>query len=114
MLQTLRETNPLTTLMHEMNEILPLYLTSPKFILKVCKDNQSCIAMAENPKFILRTKHITIKYHHFWKHVITQANPDGFIQLKFCFTDNQIAYIFTKSVRDDIIYELRQHMLGGG
>ena len=51
MSQALRETIPLATLMREMNEIFPLYLPQPRFIIKVREDNQSCIAMAENPKF---------------------------------------------------------------
>jgi hypothetical protein len=37
--QALRETIPLATLMHEMNEIFPLYLPSPKLIVKVQEDN---------------------------------------------------------------------------
>ncbi len=108
----LRESIPLATLMREMNEKFPLYFSSPKFITKVLKDNQSFIAMAENPKFTPQTNHIAIKCHHFWKHVITQANPDGLIQLEYCFTNDQIADIFTKPVRDDIFYKLRMHMLG--
>ena len=56
----LREMIPMADLMHEMNECFPIYLPSPKFIIKVLKDNQSCIAMAENPKFNPRTKHIAI------------------------------------------------------
>jgi hypothetical protein len=56
----LREMIPMAALMHEMNECFPIYLPSPKFIIKVLKDNQSCIAMAENPKFNPRTKHIAI------------------------------------------------------
>ncbi len=87
MLQAPRETIPLATLICEMNNFFPLYLPSQKFIIKFCQDSQSCIAMAENPKFTPRTKHITIKYHHFRKHVTTQANPDGFIELKYCSTD---------------------------
>jgi hypothetical protein len=98
MSQALRETIPLATLMREMNEIFPLYSPSPKFIIRVQEDNQSCIAMAENPKFTPRTKHIAFKYRHFWKHVITQANPDGFIQIKYCSTNDQVADIFTKPV----------------
>ena len=105
MLQAPRETIPLATLMREMNEIFLLYLPSPRFIIKVREDNQSCIAMAENPKFTPRTKHIAIKYHHFWKHVITQTKPDGFISLEYCSTHNQIADIFTKPVRDDIFFK---------
>jgi hypothetical protein len=112
MSQALRETIPLATLMQEMNENFPLNLPSPKFIIKVREDNQSCIAMAKNPKFTPRTKHIAIKYHHFWNHVITQANPDGFILLEYCSPHDQVADIFTKPVRDDIFFKLRKHMLG--
>ncbi len=67
--QALRETIPMTNLMREMNVIFPLHFPKPKFVLNVREDNQSCIAMTNNPKFTPRTKHITIKYHHFRKHV---------------------------------------------
>ena len=110
--QALRETIPLATLMREVNEIFPLYLPRPRFIIKVWEDNQSCIAMAENPKFTPRTKHIAIKYHHFRKHVITQANSEGFILLEYCSTHDQIADIFTKPVRDDIFFKLRKSFMG--
>ncbi len=112
--QALRETIPVTNLMREMNVIFPLYLPQPKFVLKVKEDNQSCIAMTNNPKFTPRTKHIAniaIKYHHFWKHVKTHSNPDGFIEIEYCQTDEQMANIFTKPVRDDIFFKLRLTML---
>jgi KUP system potassium uptake protein len=84
------------------------------FVIKVREDNQSCIgtAMAQNPKFSPRTKHIAIKYHHFPKHVITQSNPIGFLDIDYCSTNDQIADIFTKPVRDDIFMRLRQMLLG--
>jgi hypothetical protein len=63
--QALRETIPVMNLMKEINVVFPLYLPQPKFVIKVREDNQSCIAMASNPKFSPRTKHIAIKYHHF-------------------------------------------------
>jgi hypothetical protein len=112
MSQALRETIPLVTLMREMNEIFPLYLPQPRFIIKVREDNQSCVAMAENPKFTPRTKHIAIKYHHFWKHVITQANPEVFISLEYCSTHDQIADIFNEPVWDDIFFMLRKGLMG--
>ncbi len=67
LLQALQETLSTSNLMKEINVIFPLYLPSPRFIIKVREDNQSCIAMASNPKFSLRTRHIAIKYHHFQK-----------------------------------------------
>ena len=95
-----------------MNEVFPLYLPQPRFIIKVREDNQSCIAMAENPKLTPRTKHIAINYQHFRKHVITQANTDGFISLKYCSTHEQIADLFTKPVWDDIFFKLRKGLMG--
>ena len=100
--QALREALPMTSLMKEINVIFPLYLTSPRFDIKVREDNQSCIMMAQNPRFSPRTKHIAIKYHHFCKHVITQSHPNGFLDIDYCSTDDQIADIFTKPVCDDI------------
>ena len=90
----------------------PLYLPQPRFIIKVREDNQSCLAMAENPKFTPRTKHIAIKYHHFRKHVITQTNPDGFISLEYCSMHDQIADIFTKPVLNDHFFKLRKGLMG--
>jgi hypothetical protein len=100
--QALREMLPMTNLMKEINVIVSLHLPSPKFVIKVQEDNQSCIAVAINPKFSPRTKHIAIKYHHFCKHVITQSNPNGFIQIDYCSTDDQVVDSFTKPVHDDI------------
>ncbi len=91
--------------------IFPLYLPKPKFVIKVWEDNQSCIAMANNPKFSPWRKHIALKYNTFWKHVITQLNPDGFIVIDYCSTDDQIADIFTKPVRDDKFFRLQNLLL---
>lgn len=112
MSQALRETIPLMNLMKEVDVIFKLHLPRPKFILKVHEDNQSCIAMANNPKFSPRTKHIALKFHHFRKHVKTQSNKDGFISISYCSTDDQLADIFTKPTRDDIFFKLRKHLMG--
>jgi hypothetical protein len=104
--QALRETIPVMNLMKEISVVFPLYLPQPKFVIKVREDNQSCIAMANNPKFSPRTKHIAIKYHHFRKHVITQSNLNGFILIDYCSMDDQIADTFTKPVRDVIFFRL--------
>jgi hypothetical protein len=109
--QALRETLPVTNLMKEINVIFPLYLPLPRFVIKAREDNQSCIAMANNPKFSPRTRHIAIKYHHFRKDVIMHSNPDGFIQIDYCSKDDQIADIFTKPVRNDIFFRLRKMQL---
>jgi hypothetical protein len=88
----------MTNLMQELNVSFPLYLPQPKFFLKVRENDQSCIAMLTNAKLTPWTKHIAIKYHHFCKHVKTHSNPDGFIEIQYCATEDQVADIFTKSV----------------
>jgi hypothetical protein len=82
--QAPRETLPMTKLVKEINVIFSLHLPSPRFVIKVQEDNQSCSAMANNPKISPQTKHIAIKYHHFCKHVIPQLNPNRFIQIDYC------------------------------
>jgi hypothetical protein len=104
LLQALREILSMTNLMREMNVIFPMYLPKPKFVLKVCKDNQSCIAMTNNPKFTPQMKHIAIKYHHFRKHIKTQSNPDGYIAIEYFSTKEQVADIFMKPFCDDIFF----------
>jgi hypothetical protein len=111
LLQALRETLPMTNLMREMNVIFPLYLPKPKFVLKVQEDNQSCIAMTNNPKFTPCTKHIAIKYHHFRKYVKIQSSPDGFFEIEYFSTEEQVANIFIKPVCNDIYFKLRKLFL---
>ena len=102
----LREVIPLMRLMEEINEIYPLYIDKPNFFCKVFEDNQSCIKMAESPKFTPRTKHIALKYHHFKSFVGNKIN------ISYISTDLQKADIFTKPLPDDTFFRLR-HMLMG-
>ncbi|CAL2249531.1 unnamed protein product [Prunus armeniaca] len=69
-------------------------------------DNKSAIAMAKNPVFHSKTKHITIK-HHFLRKV--SANKE--VELKYCKTEEQIADIFTKALPRPK-FELLRSMLG--
>ena len=112
MSQALRETIPINNLMREISTVFPLNLPQPQFALKVHEDNQSCIAMAENPKFTPRTKHIAIKYHHFRSKVRTKNNKNGLIDICYCPTQDQLADIFTKPTSDAIFHKLRILLLG--
>ena len=112
MSQALRETIPINNLMREIGTVFPVNMPQPQFILKVHEDNQSCIAMAENPKFTPRTKHIAIKYHHFRSKVRTKNSKNGFIDICYCPTQDQLADIFTKPTSDAIFHKLRSLLLG--
>lgn len=66
-------------------------------------DNKSAIAMAKNPVFHSRTRHINIK-HHFIRSVI----EDGDVQLVFCNSQEQLADIFTKALPRGRFQPLRE------
>ena len=54
-------------------------------------DNQSCIALAKNPEYHARSKHIDIQ-HHFIREQVKKKN----VELFYCSTKEMIADIFTK------------------
>eukprot|EP00250_Pteridium_aquilinum_P033780 c6286_g1_i1 orf=12-515(-) len=61
-------------------------------------DNQSCIALAKNPVFHARTKHIEIQYHYVRERVLA-----GDLRLEYCPTAEYAADIFTKaSISEDL------------
>ena len=57
------------------------------------EDNQSAIAIAKNPQFHSRTKHVDIKYHF-----VRELVEDGIIQLSYCESGNMMADILTKGL----------------
>ena len=73
---------------------------------KIYCDSKSAIAMAKNPIFHSRTKHISIKYHF-----IREAEANKEIELKHCKTEEQVADIFTKALPRGK-FELLRDMIG--
>ncbi|KAI5337779.1 hypothetical protein L3X38_017050 [Prunus dulcis] len=69
-------------------------------------DNTSAIAMAKNPVFHQRSKHIKRKFHF-----IRDAIQEDVIELLYCKGEEQIADIFTKALPKDRFDYLRR-MLG--
>ena len=105
--QYVREVIPFMNLIVEVGDVFPLNNPKPKFHCKVFEDNRSCIRVAESPKFTPQTKHITIKYHHFRKHV-----SDKTIAIFPINTTYQLADIFTKPLDRTIFTKLREHIMG--
>jgi hypothetical protein len=103
----LREVIPLLTIMEKINEVFPLMMNPPNFYCKVWEDNQSCIPMATSQKFMPRTKHIALKYHHFKLYV-----KSGKIQINHVHTELQQANILTKPVKIDLFLKLRYMLMG--
>lgn len=69
------------------------------------EDNQSAIAIAENPVSHNRTKHIDIKYHY-----TRQAVQNGDIQLEYCPSADMLADVLTKPVYTDTFKRLRNKL----
>ena len=59
----------------------------------IYEDNQGCIALARNPVFHARTKHIDIKYHFLREKV-----EEGDIELEYRPTDEMVADGLTKAL----------------
>lgn len=65
-------------------------------------NNKSTIAMAKNPVFHRSTKYIAIK-HQF----IREAIEGEEVQLKFCWSSDQLADIFTKTLPRDKFQKIK-------
>jgi hypothetical protein len=61
--------------------------------IKVYVDNKSAIALANNPVFHKRSKHIDIKYH--W---LREKVAEGVVTLVYVKSEEQLADIFTKGL----------------
>ena len=68
-------------------------------------DNMSAIAMAKNPVFHQKTRHINRRIHF-----IREAVQEGIIELKFCRSEEQLADIFTKALPKDRFVQLRSQL----
>jgi hypothetical protein len=65
-------------------------------------DNKSALALAKNPVFHDRSKHIDTRYH-FIRECVSKKE----VELKFVKSQDQIADIFTKPLKEDIFRKLR-------
>ncbi|KAE8728448.1 hypothetical protein F3Y22_tig00004355pilonHSYRG00008 [Hibiscus syriacus] len=73
---------------------------------KVCVDNKSAIALAKNPVFHDRSKHIDIRYHYIRECV---ARKD--VEVEYMKSQDQVADIFTKPLTSEDFLRLR-NLLG--
>ena len=74
--------------------------------VKVYEDNQGAIALAKNPEFHKRTKHIGIRYHF-----VRERVEDGQVVLQYCSTKEMKADMMTKPI-PAVQFEHLRRMLG--
>ena len=61
--------------------------------VKMYEDNQGSIALAKNPEFHKRTKHIDIRYHF-----VREKVESGEVILEYCPTQDMLADMMTKPI----------------
>ena len=103
----MREVLPLMSLLQELHSVFKIPSFKPKFHCSVFEDNESCIAMANASKFTPRTKHISLKYHHFRSFVKKRE-----ITIHSINTKEQPADIFTKPLEESTFCYLRREISG--
>ena len=74
--------------------------------VKIYEDNQGSIALAKNPEFHKRTKHIDIRYHF-----VREKVEDGQVNLVYCPTQDMLADMMTKPIVS-VQFDLLRSKLG--
>ena len=74
--------------------------------VKIYEDNQGSIALAKNPEFHKRTKHIDIRYHF-----VREKVEDGQVVLEYISTKDMLADIMTKPITA-MQFEVLRNKLG--
>lgn len=68
-------------------------------------DNKSAISLAKNSVSHSRSKHINIKYHF-----IREQVNDKIVELVHCKTEDNLADIFTKSLKPEVFHKMKEKL----
>ncbi|CAN1849719.1 Retrovirus-related Pol polyprotein from transposon TNT 1-94 [Linum perenne] len=68
-------------------------------------DNQSALRLVDNPVFHARTKHVEVQYHFVREKVL-----QGYIDMKYINTEDQLADMFTKGVNGPRLQDLKKRV----
>jgi hypothetical protein len=103
----LREVIALMNLLQELQERnFPVHSSTPLIQCRVFEDNRSCIEIATNHKTRARTKHLSVRLHHFRSYVV-----DKRIIIQHVNTKEQMADMFTKPLPKPAFEYLRDKLL---
>ena len=107
---SLREVIAITNLMDELTTRgFILNRAIPKIHCTVFEDNRSCIEIATNHRTRPRTKHLSVRLHHFHSHILAKT-----ISIQHISTKHQVADLFTKPLPREQFDRLRTKFMGWG
>ena len=107
---SLREVIAIMNLMNELTARgFTLNRSTPKVHCTVFEDNRSCIEIATNHRTRPRTKHLSVRLHHFHSHILAKT-----ISIQHISTKHQIADLFTKPLPRDQFTRLHNQFMGWG
>jgi hypothetical protein len=86
---------------------VPIQVGTPTVRCKAFEDNSGALELARLPKMRPRTRHINVKYHHFWEAVAL-----GRIKVIHVLSANQLGDALTKNLPRDLFISLRKRYLG--
>ena len=85
---------------------LPRHASTPIIKCQTFEDNMSCVKMANNHKTRPRTKHLSIRLHHFRSNIVKKT-----IMVEHISTKEQLADIFTKPLPKHQFCKLRDPIM---
>ena len=103
----MRDLIPMRALLTEISLLTKLPVGNTIAHSTIFEDNKGCVVLVNAPRMQPRTKHISIKYHHFRSHI-----KDGSIKIQWIDTKSQLADIFTKPLAGVLFHNLRLQLLG--
>jgi hypothetical protein len=105
---SLREVIAVMNLVTELRNLgFNLSIDTPKIVCTVFEDNRSCLEIATNHRTRPRTKHLSVRLHHFRYHVVNKT-----INIQHVASKEQMADIFTKPLARDQFIKLRNRFMG--
>lgn len=84
-----------------------MHSPTPKVVCRTFEDNKSCIEIATNHKTRARTKHLSVRLHHFRSHVVHKS-----ITIEHISTKHQLGDAFTKPLELKQFQYLRDIFMG--